>query len=148
MLPFCLLAEFESSGGIGVLEGPLVLAEDGYRIDSLHIRNVARMSKLAQHPYGDLVEIPSGERFAINRAALSPDWRPLDCDGPWYIEQFSTPGARADWGAHVPNLEFVIAIAKCTLHRGLGEIIRYRTTEQISPQDLGRLRFLNVGRLP
>jgi hypothetical protein len=30
----------------------------------------------------------------------------------------------------------------------LGETIRYRTTEDIAPQDLGRLRFLNVGRLP
>jgi hypothetical protein len=98
--------------------------------------------------YGDLVEIPSGERFAINRPLLEPDWQAMDCDGPWYVEQYSIPGGRADWGAKVPNLEFVIAIAKCARHRGLGEIIRYRTHEEIAPQDLGRLRFLNVGRLP
>jgi hypothetical protein len=98
--------------------------------------------------YGDLVEIPNGERFAVNRAALKPNWEPLDCDGLWYVEQYSRPGGPADWGANVPNLEFVIAIGKCARHRGLGETIRYRTTEDIAPQDLGRLRFLNVGRLP
>lgn len=98
--------------------------------------------------YGDLVEIPSGERFAVNRAALNPDWRPMDCDGLWYIEQYSSPGGPPDWGANVPNLEFVLAIAKCARHRGLGETIRYRTTEEVAPQDLGRLRFLNAGRLP
>ncbi len=98
--------------------------------------------------YGDLVEVPCGERFAISRAALAPDWRPMVCDGPWHVEQFSAPGSRADWSASVPTLEFVIALAKCARHRGLGEVIRYRTNEPISPQDLGRLRFLNVTRLP
>ena len=98
--------------------------------------------------YGDLVEVPSGERFAVSRAALGPDWNPMVCDGPWHVEQFSAPGNRADWQAKVPNLEFVIALAKCARHRGRGEIIRYRTNEPIAPQDLGRLRFLNVTRLP
>ena len=98
--------------------------------------------------YGDLVEIPSGERFAVSRAALDPGWQPMVCDGPWHVEQYSTHSAWADWSANVPNLEFVIALAKCARHRGRGEIIRYRTSEEIAPQDLGRLRFLNVTRLP
>jgi hypothetical protein len=98
--------------------------------------------------YGDLVEVPSGERFAVSRAALGNDWQPMVCDGPWHVEQCSARGNRADWEADVPTLDFVIALAKCARHRGLGEIIRYRTAEQVSPQDLGRLRFLNVTRLP
>lgn len=97
--------------------------------------------------YGDLVEFPSGDRFAVSRITMSADWQPMVCDGPWYIEQYSANSARADWRANLPNIEFVIAIAKAARHRGLGDVIRYRTPVQISPQDLGRLRFLNVARL-
>lgn len=97
--------------------------------------------------YGDLVEFPSGDRFAINRAALSADWQPMVCDGPWHIEQYSTQSDRADWGASVPNIGFVIAIAQAARHRGRGEVIRYRADVPISPQDLGRLRFINAIRM-
>ncbi len=97
--------------------------------------------------YGDLVDFPSGDRFTVNRTLLDTDWQPMVCDGPWYVEQYSAHGDRADWGANVPNIEFVIAIAKAARHRGLGESIRFRTDEPISPQDLGRLRFVNATRL-
>ena len=98
--------------------------------------------------YGELVEIPGGERFAISRRALARDWRPFPCDGPWYVEQHSAGGRKLDWGAHVPSLEFVLAIAKCALHRRAGEVIRFRTRDYISDIDLARLRFLNTTRLP
>jgi hypothetical protein len=39
--------------------GPRVLAEDGCRIDSLNVRNLAKMSKLLQHPDHDLEETQS-----------------------------------------------------------------------------------------
>lgn len=98
--------------------------------------------------YGELIEIPSQERFAINRAALGADWKPMACDGPWYVEQYSEGCERPDWSAHVPDIEFVIALAKGARHRGQGEVIRYRTGNYISPQDLGRLRFASATRLP
>jgi hypothetical protein len=98
--------------------------------------------------YGDLVEVPGGERFAASRAALGREWQPMVCGGPWHVAQYSAHGNRADWQADVPSLDFVIALAKCARHRGQGEVIRYRSAEPISPQDLGRLRFLNVTRLP
>jgi hypothetical protein len=95
--------------------------------------------------YAELVEVPSGERFAISRRALSRDWQIRPSDGPFYVEQISN--GQVDWHAEVPNLEFVIAIAKCALHRRQGETIRFRTRDYVSPQDLGRLRFLNAARL-
>jgi hypothetical protein len=98
--------------------------------------------------YGELIEIPSQERFAISRAALGADWKPMTCDGPWYVEQYSEGRDRADWSARVPDIEFVIALAKGARHRGRGEIIRYRTGNYISPLDLGRLRFASATRLP
>ena len=96
--------------------------------------------------YGELIEIPSQERFAVNRAALDADWKPMACDGPWYIEQYSE--GQPDWSAHVPDIEFVIALAMGARHRGRGEVIRYQTGNYISPLDLGRLRFAGATRLP
>ena len=98
--------------------------------------------------YGELIEIPSQERFAVSRAALDAEWQPMACDGPWYIEQFSEGRDRPDWSAHVPDIEFVIALAKGARHRGQGEVIRYRTGNYVSPLDVGRLRFSGATRLP
>ena len=95
--------------------------------------------------YAELVEVPSGERFAISRRALARDWRQRPSNGPFYVEQVSN--GQVDWHAEVPELEFVIAIAKCALHRRQGETIRFRTRDYVSPQDLGRLRFLNATRI-
>ena len=95
--------------------------------------------------YAELVEVPSGERFAISRRALAQDWRPIAASGPFYVEQHA--GGELKWHAEVPNLDFVIAIAKCALHRKQGETIRFRTYDYVSPQDLGRLRFLNATRI-
>jgi hypothetical protein len=41
------------------IAGPRVLAEDGSRVDSLQIRNLARMSKVLQQPEDDLIETRS-----------------------------------------------------------------------------------------
>lgn len=95
--------------------------------------------------YGELVEVPSGERFAISRRALGQDWARADGHGPFHVEQHSN--GRMDWSAEVPDLDFVIAIAKCALHRKQGETIRFHTRDYVSPQDLGRLRFLNATRI-
>ena len=95
--------------------------------------------------YAELVESPSGERFAISRRALGQDWRTIDAEGPFYVEQHSN--GRMDWSAELPNLDFLFAIAKCALHRKQGETIRFRTYDYISPQDLARLRFLNAVRI-
>jgi hypothetical protein len=95
--------------------------------------------------YAELVEVPSGERFAISRRALAQDWRPVPARGPFHVEQHS--GGKMDWSAEVPNLEFLFAIAKCALHRKQGETIRFRADDYVSPQDLARLRFLNAVRL-
>ena len=95
--------------------------------------------------YGELVEVPSGERFAISRRTLAKDWRSLPAEGPFHVEQVSN--GQVDWQADVPSLEFVIAIAKCALHRRQGETIRFGTRDYVSPQDLGRLRFLNATRI-
>jgi hypothetical protein len=61
------------------------------------------------------------------------------------VEQHARHGLA--WQAEVPSIEFVIAIAKCALHRRQGETIRFRTRAYVSPQDLGRLRFLNATRI-
>lgn len=98
--------------------------------------------------YGELIEIPSQERFAVSRAAFSADWRPMACDGPWYVEQYSDGRDRPAWSAHVPDIEFVIALAKGARQRGRGETVRYRTGNYVSPQDLGRLRFASATCLP
>jgi hypothetical protein len=95
--------------------------------------------------YGELVEVPSGERFAISRRALAQDWRPIATDGPFHVEQHAKHGLA--WQAEVPSIEFVIAVAKCALHRKQGEIVRFRTRDYVAPQDLGRLRFLNAVRI-
>ena len=98
--------------------------------------------------YGELIEIPSQERFAVSRAALGTDWKPMACDGPWYVEQYSEGSDRPDWSARLPDIDFVIALAKGARHRGQGETIRYRTGNYISPLDMGRLRFASATRLP
>ena len=95
--------------------------------------------------YAELVEVPSGERFAISRRALALDWLAVTAQGPFYVEQHSN--GRIEWSAEVPNLDFLFAIAKCALHRKQGETIRFRTYDYVSPQDLARLRFLNAVRI-
>jgi hypothetical protein len=92
--------------------------------------------------YAELVEVPLGERFAISRRAMMQDWRLLSASGPFHVEQHA--GGKLQWSAEVPTLDFLFAIAKCALHRKQGEIIRFRTFDYVSPQDLARLRFLNA----
>ena len=95
--------------------------------------------------YAELVEVPSGERFAISRRALAQDWSATDAQGPFHVEQHSA--GKLDWSAEVPTLDFLFAIAKCALQRKQGETIRFRTYDYVSPQDLARLRFLNAVRI-
>ena len=95
--------------------------------------------------YAELVEVPSGERFAISRRAMAQDWRGSETQGPFHVEQHSN--GEMEWSAEVPSLDFLFAIAKCALHRKQGETIRFRTYDYVSPQDLARLRFLNAVRI-
>jgi hypothetical protein len=72
----------------------------------------------------------------------------MECDGPWYIEFYTPHRSKADWWTYVPNIEFVIALAKGARYGGVGEIIRFRTNQPISAAEMETLSHFDATRLP
>ena len=92
----------------------------------------------------DLVLVPDGTAERCHRALIRGRWMAVDLKAPWFVEWWAKDGRAVAWHAKVPDLSFVLALAKYARDRRLEERVRVCIPKNATVPDPELLSQLHV----